>query len=233
MLPEATSCAFGDRNSDLTPPLPPHQNLHMMHEQTAASILKMDPISIITTVFSIATTLKTWLDNHKDKQEEICHVVNTVTCICDILAPFNHHNINKKNVHAPLLNAIRGLGDMLHSTQEHLLVWENGTMKRFVAFVSPSSVTAQLQDDERRLDLWFRCPSSLKRKRNGLQVEQSIDSGAFRHEHPRLFSKSRCRRARHRFLCFGLHCQSRYQSILARLYWKQGNHFRSCTLYGQ
>jgi hypothetical protein len=112
---------------------------------------EMDPISVITTVYAIAMGLTQWIDDRKDKGETLKRLSGTVARVCDALRLLQSVPI-KNSVDQSVTDSVKSLGDTLRRTQERLLLYGNKRSRNIIAFISPSTITSQLKEDERQLN---------------------------------------------------------------------------------
>lgn len=110
----------------------------------------MDPVSTLLRVCSVAISVKQWLDDRKDKDTAMTDLTTTVSRIYDILSPFRSPSAASR-LDQTLLDSIRGIGDILSRTKEHLMASQEKLTERLTAFFKPAAVAQQLRDDERQL----------------------------------------------------------------------------------
>jgi hypothetical protein len=110
----------------------------------------MEPVSTLITVCKVAISLKVWLEQRKEKEKTLREIATTISRICDILSPFQAPAIAAQLDHT-LLDSIRGIGEALSRTKEHLVAWEEKRTDRVMAFFKPTAVLDQLREDERHL----------------------------------------------------------------------------------
>lgn len=112
----------------------------------------MDPVSVVTTVVHVAVAVKTWIDETKEKDEVMDDLGGTIDRLSNIL----QHLLSKARsgmVDEILSPEVLSLGSVLNKTYEHLRVWrpKDWTIKKVIAFVNPSSATAALRNDGKKI----------------------------------------------------------------------------------
>lgn len=110
----------------------------------------MEVLGLITTVYTLAQGINTWLEERIEKEVTIRQISGTIAQIQHILLPLRGDE-ELMHIEPQTLGAIRSVGGALKQTQEHLLVWEYRRSRRIFATFSPSSVIKQLKEDERQL----------------------------------------------------------------------------------
>ncbi|KAF9556479.1 hypothetical protein CPC08DRAFT_752477 [Agrocybe pediades] len=114
----------------------------------------MDPVSTAITVFSICKAINDWIDQLSQREIVIQEISTTVTQIRDILEPFTTAggSLNLVGIgELQLSQSIRGVGDALEKTREHLMVWKYKKSQRILSFLNPGALIKQLEEDERKL----------------------------------------------------------------------------------
>ncbi|RDB15435.1 hypothetical protein Hypma_004178 [Hypsizygus marmoreus] len=114
-----------------------------------------DPISTVRSLCTLAISLLTWLEETQEKEDTLSSISSTLSRICSILVPFQ----NATRLEPALVDALLGLGDILHRTREHLVLWgsnrgKNGrrnSLRGAVGFFVPAQVTKVLNQDEQQL----------------------------------------------------------------------------------
>ncbi|TFK37393.1 hypothetical protein BDQ12DRAFT_736257 [Crucibulum laeve] len=112
----------------------------------------MDIVSIISSVYSLAKGIYTWVEQQQEKDETVSQVSTTIIQITNVLSPLISFNSgSSKVVSTQVLDSIQRLYELLKTTQDHLHLWEHDRSHRLFTFLSPSVVIKQLKDDEQRL----------------------------------------------------------------------------------
>ena len=114
----------------------------------------MDPVSTVITLITLAISIRTWLDDVKEKDSTITAISAHIDRVPVILEPFKVATGLEPAIQSSLL----AVGDALARTKEHLSVWGSKRSKRrsssftsLTEFLDPSGVTKQLKEDERHL----------------------------------------------------------------------------------
>lgn len=111
----------------------------------------MDVVSTVRSLCTLAATILTWIEQTREKEEALFAISSTVARIHSILVPYQ----NDENLEPALVNAFRGLGDMLKRTQEHLIAYgkrrRRNTINGAIAFFIPAQITKLLLQDEQQL----------------------------------------------------------------------------------
>jgi hypothetical protein len=110
----------------------------------------MEVLAVITTVYTLAQSINTWVEERAEKEVVIRQISGTVAQIQHILLPLQEAG-SAIEIQAQTVGAVKSVGGVLKRTQEHLLVWEYRRSRRIFATLSPSSVIKQLKEDERQL----------------------------------------------------------------------------------
>ncbi|KAF8159165.1 hypothetical protein B0H34DRAFT_806871 [Crassisporium funariophilum] len=95
--------------------------------------------------------LSDWLDERHEKDEVVRQITATISQIHHVIAPLRSLEKSAK-VEMQLLDCLKRLGEIMRSTREHLLLWDQNRSSRLIGFFSPGTVTKQLKEDEQRLN---------------------------------------------------------------------------------
>jgi hypothetical protein len=110
----------------------------------------MDVLTAITTIYTLARDIITWVENQAEKEVVIHQISGTIAQIQHILLPLQEAG-QAIGVQPQTVGAIKSIASVLNRTQDHLRVWKYQRSRRIVATLSPSSVINQLKEDERQL----------------------------------------------------------------------------------
>jgi hypothetical protein len=108
----------------------------------------MEALPIIMAVYTLATGLRSWLDQRAEKErivEEISAIISRIHNILLLLKAI-------QTIDVLVLDSVRGIGDALKRTKEHLLVWEYKRTHRLSSLFVRSTTLGQLKGDARQLD---------------------------------------------------------------------------------
>lgn len=113
----------------------------------------MDPLSIITAVISTAQAVHQWMEDLNAREPAINELNTTVSRIGLILSPLQSSPTFRLTRDIGVTSCLRDMGEVLSRSQEHLIVWKDKRSKRvaLLSFLSPSTILAELQNDERML----------------------------------------------------------------------------------
>jgi len=111
----------------------------------------MDVLAVATTVCALCKAIYLWIEEQTQKEPLLSQIFAWVHQIHDILTHFASVEF-KGAGEAQLSNSIRSIGDVLQRTKEHLVAWKSKRSRKFVAFLNPAALIAQLRDDEQQLN---------------------------------------------------------------------------------
>lgn len=108
----------------------------------------MDPLSIISTVLSIALSITKWVDDTKNKDTTIHHLSTTVNLVYLILSPLEVGDTSRK-LQPPILASLLSITEVLSRIKDHLALWKDKRVRasKLLGFLVPSRVVADLRDD--------------------------------------------------------------------------------------
>jgi len=111
----------------------------------------MEVLAVASTVCALCISTAAWIDQQEQKESLLSPIGSSVRQIHNILLPFSSAEY-KGTGEAQLSDSIGSIGDALQRTKEHLVVWNCKRSQKFVAFLNPHALVAQLKDDERQLN---------------------------------------------------------------------------------
>jgi hypothetical protein len=109
----------------------------------------MDPFTTVNSLYSLAMTLKQWLDDTKEKEIALVTLSNTVSRVCHILNPFR----TAANLEPTVVDACMSISVVLTRVQQHLIALKDKRRRssRVVGFLMPGDILKSLKDDEHEL----------------------------------------------------------------------------------
>jgi len=118
----------------------------------------MDPIGMVISAYQVAVAIKSWIDRLEERNESMQQIGVHVVSVFNVLEPLRSKTLTApEHVASIWAPAVASLGAALNKTLEHLRVWEARQRRKFtslskiVAFVTPETVTAIFQSDEKRI----------------------------------------------------------------------------------
>ncbi|KDQ55995.1 hypothetical protein JAAARDRAFT_79518 [Jaapia argillacea MUCL 33604] len=121
----------------------------------------MEALTVLTAVVSACLAVQQWMAEQECKEVTLRELKKTVSRVCDLLVPLQDRIASTEESSPPtrslltpsVVACLQDLGETFMLTRDHLAIWQEKRKAKTVLlnFLSPSQITDQLREDERRL----------------------------------------------------------------------------------